>query len=136
MKSLYLTRLIISGIIGLLSFPLSGQNLETTIQAHGRKSLPEPNFQYSSPGINTDAPAGSISVAEDPVYNAYTPEQLVQNVLVTGALRLIMCDLDTMLRAATTGTGTTINWSSTPGNRQMAYFKKATSTFPLDEVLS
>ncbi len=70
-----------------------------------------------------DIPAGSIAVNENPTYNSYTPAQLVQNILVTGCLKTS--------NVTFTGLFTVNN----PGQRQLGYFNKASSTFPLDEGL-
>ncbi|NVO21691.1 MAG: HYR domain-containing protein, partial [Bacteroidetes bacterium] len=115
-------------------YPVLGQNTNTSIQEPGRKYPPTtPVESFVLPGSNNDAPAGSISVAEDPVYNNYSPAQLVQNVLVTGCLSASNVRFGYYTQRRNHWYWNNHNWSSTAGNRQMAYFNKATSTFPLDE---
>ncbi|NVO21681.1 MAG: SprB repeat-containing protein, partial [Bacteroidetes bacterium] len=117
-----------------LASPLSGQNQEKSGQLTGRKYPPEPPLQtYVLPGSNTDAPAGSISVAEDATYNAYTPQQLVQNLLVTGCLTASNVRFGYYTKSGSNWVWNDHTWSATPGDRQMAYFNKATSTFPLND---
>ncbi|HPR26876.1 hypothetical protein, partial [Lentimicrobium sp.] len=90
------------------------------------------------PGISGDggnssqrAPSGSISVAENAAYNAMTAQQLVQNVLVTGCLQAENIRFGYYSR--NNGNWTNHNWSSTPGNRMLGYFERATSGFALEE---
>ncbi|MBK8698415.1 MAG: hypothetical protein IPN29_02250 [Saprospiraceae bacterium] len=65
--------------IVIYTVPVLGQVEQNPFKEPGRKYPPEPPVELFILGGNTDdAPAGSISVAEDPVYNGYTPEQLVQ----------------------------------------------------------
>ncbi|MCO5258357.1 MAG: SprB repeat-containing protein, partial [Lentimicrobium sp.] len=92
------------------------------------------------PGISGDggnssqrAPSGSISVAENAAYNAMTAQQLVQNVLVTGCLQAENIRFGYYSR--NNGNWTNHNWSSTPGNRMLGYFERATSGFALEEGL-
>lgn len=92
------------------------------------------------PGISGDggnssqrAPSGSISVAENATYNAMTPQQLVQNVLVTGCLQAENIRFGYYNR--NNGNWTNHTWSSTPGNRMLGYFERATSGFALEEGL-
>ena len=78
------------------------------------------------------APLQSISVNEDPVFNAMTPTQLVQQAFITGCLKA-----DNIKYGYYKKSGTSWNWVnhvwSVPNNRQMGYFKKAGSNFPIDE---
>ncbi|MEA5110565.1 MAG: choice-of-anchor L domain-containing protein, partial [Lentimicrobium sp.] len=92
------------------------------------------------PGISGDggnssqrAPSGSISVAENATYNAMIPQQLVQNVLVTGCLQAENIRFGYYNR--NNGNWTNHTWSSTPGNRMLGYFERATSGFALEEGL-
>lgn len=67
--------------------------------------------------------AGSIAVNRNALYNSYTPAQLVQNVLITGCL-----------------TASNVQWSgyfnaTDPARRQLGYFNKGTSNFPISEGL-
>jgi len=126
-------------LLVLLLF-LIGQSLTAQVEKGAgsvSNRIPPPDFplySMSQTGANSDAPAGSISVAESAVYNAYTPEQLVQNVLVTGCLTASNVRFGYYNR---NNNNAWVNhtWSSTPGNRQLAYFSKGNSTFPLNEGL-
>ncbi|MBK7175098.1 MAG: SprB repeat-containing protein [Bacteroidales bacterium] len=134
MKSFTQTNVLLALLIMLGIEAAFGQQHEN-IEKHGRKAPPVPAIQsFVLPGSNTDAPAGSISVAENATYNAYTPEQLVQNLLVTGCLTASNIRFGYYKKNSNgTWSWTNHTWSATPGDRQMAYFNKATSTFPLDE---
>ncbi|MBA9075155.1 hypothetical protein GGR22_003332, partial [Flavobacterium gossypii] len=83
----------------------------------------------------TLAVAGSISVAENATYNAYTAEQLVKNLFVTGCLSASNVRFGYYRRNNNTYTWQNHSWPATPGDRQLAYFNKATSTFPIEEGL-
>ena len=61
-----------------------------------------------------DAPAGSIAVNRVSPQNTYTPQQLVENVLVTGCL-------------------TASNITFTGASSQIGYFTSGSSSFPLAE---
>ncbi|MCD6659285.1 MAG: choice-of-anchor L domain-containing protein, partial [Lentimicrobium sp.] len=88
----------------------------------------------SQGGIMPMAVNGSISVGENSAYNAMTPSQLVQNVLVTGCLQASNVRFGYYNRT-NNNAWVNHNWSSTPGNRMMGYFEKGTSSFPLEEGL-
>ena len=67
--------------------------------------------------------AGSIAVNRNALYNSYTPAQLVQNVLITGCL-----------------SASNVQWSgyfnaTDPTRRQLGYFNKGTSNFPISDGL-
>ncbi|MCF6334069.1 MAG: choice-of-anchor L domain-containing protein, partial [Draconibacterium sp.] len=74
---------------------------------------------------------GSIEVAENTTYNAYSAAELVQNILVSGCLKATNIKFGYYSTNGTTWNNAT--WSSTPGNRQLGYFNKGTSDFPLSE---
>ncbi|HOW25485.1 MAG TPA: choice-of-anchor L domain-containing protein, partial [Bacteroidales bacterium] len=75
-------------------------------------------------GGGSRAGTGSIAVNENPTYNAYTPAQLVQNILVKGCL------------VASDVTFSGLFNASNANQRQLGYFNKAEATsFPLDEGL-
>jgi len=78
------------------------------------------------------APAQSISVNEDPVFNAMTPSQLVKEAFITGCLEAKNIKFGYYKKSGSNWNWTNHVWS-TPNNRQMGYFKKASSTFPIDE---
>ncbi|MBK7174158.1 MAG: choice-of-anchor L domain-containing protein [Bacteroidales bacterium] len=132
MKPVFIKGLSFFVMIVLFSFSLIGQ--ENNGIEPGRKYPPfNPPESHNGSGLNTDAPAGSISVAENATYNSYNPQQLVQNVLVTGCLTATNVRFGYYKRQGNNWYWHNHNWSSNAGNRQMAYFNKATSTFPLDE---
>jgi len=133
MKSTIFFRVLLSIVFVFAASLVTCQN-NISQEEPGRKYPPElPVQSFVLPGSNTDAPAGSISVAEDPVYNAYTPQQLVQNVLVTGCLIATNVRFGYYKKVNNVWTWSDHSWSATPGDRMMAHFNKATSTFPLDE---
>jgi gliding motility-associated-like protein len=122
---------LFSSIIILISEQLLAQN-KSSVQ----ESLPVPSINYPDGpardpkafpvSVNTHtmyAPAGSIAVNENATYNNYTPTQLVQNILVTGCLK------------ASNVTFTGLFNTSDATKRQLGYFNKANSSFPLDEGL-
>ena len=79
------------------------------------------------------AAAGSISVAENATYNAYNATQLVQNLFVTGCLSASNVRFGYYRKD--NGNWRNHAWSDIAGNRQLAYFNKATSTFGIQEGL-
>ena len=122
-------------VIMILALNVNGQVSKENSSVANR--IPPPDSPFTSAyraGNNSDAPAGSISVAENATYNAYSAEQLVQNVLVTGCLTASNVRFGYYNR---NNNNTWVNhtWSGTPGNRQLAYFSKGTSSFPLEEGL-
>jgi large repetitive protein len=80
----------------------------------------------------TDSPLGSISVNEDPYFNAMSPAQLVQQAFITGCLTASNVKFGYYRNINSVWTWQDHAWVS-PANRQMGYFQKATSTFPIDE---
>ncbi|MCP2029780.1 F0F1-type ATP synthase beta subunit, partial [Flavobacterium sp. HSC-32F16] len=83
------------------------------------------------------AVAGSIDVANPSAgYNSYTADQLVRNVLTSGCLTISNVRFGYYKRNNNnTWTWNNHVWSSTAGNRQLGYYSKGTSTFPIDEGL-
>ena len=108
------------GLITLSHVELNAQNSGggAGYNLPARIPLPEPAVRGT-----TDAADGSIAVNENALYNTYTPAQLVQNILITGCL--------TASNVTFTGAFSTTNVN----NRQLGYFSKATSTFPISEGL-
>ncbi len=100
--------------------------------------LPQPESNpFNSPhnGAGTgenDSPLGSISVNEDPYFNAMTPAQLVQQAFITGCLTASNVKFGYYQNSGSTWTWIDHAWN-TPANRQMGYFQKSTSNFPIDE---
>lgn len=87
MKPFYFNIGLVLLIFTVLSHSAMGQKADKPNNKPGRKYIPEVQSNaYILPGSNTDAASGSISVGEDAIYNSYSAQQLVQNVLVTGCL--------------------------------------------------
>ncbi len=87
--------LLVSCLLVLMAIQnVSGQNQVPKPCSLSGQVLNYPDGPARDPGyasgMNNDiipyAPNGSISVNENTTYNAYTPTQLVQNILVTGCL--------------------------------------------------
>ncbi len=78
------------------------------------------------------APLNSISVNEDPVFNAMTPTELVQQAFITGCLKADNIKFGYYKKSGSNWTWQTHDWNS-PSNRQMGYFKKGNSSFPIEE---
>ena len=100
--------------------------------------LPQPgsnpfNSSYNGAGTGeNDSPLGSISVNEDPYFNAMTPAQLVQQAFITGCLTASNVKFGYYQNSGSAWTWIDHAWD-TPANRQMGYFQKSTSNFPIDE---
>ncbi len=128
-----LTVVLFSSLTGL------GQDISKDHKYPGRKYPPTPEVKSKVFGVNGNtikASAGSIAVAENPTYNLMTPEQLVRNVLVTGCLQTSNIKYG-YYKKNTGNTWTWVDhvWSTIPGDRQMGYFEKGTSNFPIDKGL-
>ena len=117
----------------LISDQIFGQNKQSNPDSQNSSLFGYPDgpardpnvFSIGGTGGNNIiyAPGGSIAVNENPTYNNYTAAQLVQNILVTGCLK------------ASNVTFTGVFNSSDPTKRQLGYFNKATSSFPMSEGL-
>nr|HPF52815.1 choice-of-anchor L domain-containing protein [Draconibacterium sp.] len=82
------------------------------------------------------ASTGSIEVAENSTYNNYTPDELVQNILVSGCLNASNVKFGYYRRTSYGFDGwRNHSWSTTAGDRQLGYFNKGNSDFPLKEGL-
>jgi hypothetical protein len=123
----------------LSSITAFGQDLIPAGSEPGRKYPPtiqSKSVSVGGSGTSIQASAGSISVAENATYNAMTAEQLVQNVLVTGCLKTSNIKYGYYKKNTNnTWTWTNHTWSGTPGDRQMGYFERGTSNFPIDKGL-
>ncbi|RIH63036.1 hypothetical protein D1164_21635, partial [Mariniphaga sediminis] len=84
---------------------------------------------------SAEVPSGSIQVAENAEYNTYSPQQLVENILVSGCLKASNVKFGYYTKSYTTWNWSDHYWSSTAGNRQLGYFHKGNSDFPLEEGL-
>ncbi|WP_207539298.1 choice-of-anchor L domain-containing protein, partial [Flavobacterium johnsoniae] len=83
------------------------------------------------------AVAGSIDVANAAAgYNGYNADQLVRNVLTSGCLTISNVRFGYYKKNNNnTWTWNNHSWSTTAGNRQLGYYSKGSSTFPIDEGL-
>ncbi|BFM41424.1 hypothetical protein CFS9_00650 [Flavobacterium sp. CFS9] len=82
------------------------------------------------------AVAGSIDVANSSTgYNAYSADQLVRNILTSGCLTISNVRFGYYRNNNNNWTWVDHTWSATAGDRQLGYFSKGTSTFPIDEGL-
>ncbi|MEZ0006593.1 gliding motility-associated-like protein [Flavobacterium sp. 28YEA47A] len=132
-----LSKLLLLSFLVLTALPSFAQQKELPARAT-KPNLPyAPVVKANKGGLEyqTMAVAGSISVAENATYNAYTAEQLVKNLFVTGCLSASNVRFGYYSKSGNNYTWQNHTWSSTPGNRQLAYFNKATSTFPIEEGL-
>lgn len=132
-----LSKLLLLSFLVLTVLPSFAQQKELPARAT-KPNLPyAPVVKANKGGLEyqTMAVAGSISVAENATYNAYTAEQLVKNLFVTGCLSASNVRFGYYSKSGNNYTWQNHTWSSTPGNRQLAYFNKATSTFPIEEGL-
>ncbi len=80
--------------------------------------------------------SGSIEVAENATYNSYSPQDLVNNVLISGCLTAQNVKFGYYERYSHSWNGwKNHSWSSIAGDRQLGYFNKGNSDFPLSEGL-
>jgi hypothetical protein len=121
--------------LGLPVFSQSYQPNEDTLYRSEREKIWYESIKNNNDFHNPDlsdpiilAPAGSIRVNEDSPYDDYTPEELVQNVLVTGCLQASNVTFQ--------GQGWDDDdeeWESS--NRALGYFHNNGTDFPLDSGL-
>ncbi|MDO9256079.1 MAG: choice-of-anchor L domain-containing protein, partial [Bacteroidales bacterium] len=139
MKKHIILTLSLLTVVLLFSVTVLGQDISKASQYPGRKYPPTQEVKSKSIGVkgsDIKASAGSISVAENPTYNLMTPEQLVRNVLVTGCLQTSNIKYG-YYKKNTNNTWSWVDhvWSAIPGDRQMGYFEKGTSNFPIEKGL-
>ncbi|MDO9274988.1 MAG: choice-of-anchor L domain-containing protein, partial [Lutibacter sp.] len=79
------------------------------------------------------AATGSIEVAGNATYNAYSVQQLVDNLLISGCLTTSNIRFGYYKKDGSSWNWENHSWSTTAGNRQLGYFSKGTSSFALDE---
>lgn len=113
----------------LYAYPAAAQELKSK-SLNSSPGIPEREIPVTAKGpggkgghVPIRSAAGSIAVNENPTYNSYSPAQLVQNVLITGCL---------------SASNVTFQGVFDPNNvnrRQLGYFNKSTSNFPIDEGL-
>ncbi|KFE99116.1 choice-of-anchor L domain-containing protein, partial [Flavobacterium hydatis] len=82
------------------------------------------------------AVAGSIDVANPAAgNNGYNADQLVRNILTSGCLIVSNVRFGYYQKSGNNWNWNDHAWSSTAGDRQLGYYSKGTSTFPIDEGL-
>ncbi|WP_409416149.1 choice-of-anchor L domain-containing protein [Flavobacterium sp. PS2] len=82
------------------------------------------------------AVAGSIDVANPAAgNNGYNADQLVRNILTSGCLIVSNVRFGYYQKSGNNWNWTNHAWSGTAGDRQLGYYSKGTSTFPIDEGL-
>ncbi|HPT15029.1 MAG TPA: choice-of-anchor L domain-containing protein, partial [Bacteroidales bacterium] len=98
------------------------------------RELSNPKSQLRLSGGNGpgDSYAGSISVNEDPAYTSLTPDQLVQQAFITGCLTASNVKFGYYRQINSNWVWFNHSWGSLE-NRQMGYFQRATSNFPINE---
>lgn len=133
MKSFTLLIVLFIACLLVTVLPVNGQESGKPADQQGRIYPPDPAGEPSITPLGPYTPAGSIAVAQDSLYNTYSPQQLVQNVLVTGCLTASNVQFGYYQKTGHQWKWRTHSWQGFPGNRQMAYFNKASSNFPLDE---
>ncbi|KAF0204319.1 MAG: hypothetical protein FD170_224, partial [Bacteroidetes bacterium] len=131
-------RVILSLVINLMILVSASAQFETQEDQVPVRTAPPvgPKLKthQGGNGIMPMAVNGSISVGENSTYNAMTPEQLVQNVLVTGCLQAHNVRFGYYNRN-NNNNWVNHSWSSTAGDRMLGYFENGTSSFPLEEGL-
>ncbi|WP_194086712.1 choice-of-anchor L domain-containing protein, partial [Maribellus luteus] len=88
----------------------------------------------SLPTLKSAAVGSSIEVADNATYNAYTKAELVENILISGCLQVSNVKFGYY---NSYGNWRDHDWgyASNAGNRQLGYFNKGASDFPLSEGL-
>ncbi|OUL59888.1 choice-of-anchor L domain-containing protein, partial [Flavobacterium sp. AJR] len=82
------------------------------------------------------AVAGSIDVANPAAgNNGYNADQLVRNILTSGCLIVSNVRFGYYQKSGNNWNWNDHVWSGTAGDRQLGYYSKGTSTFPIDEGL-
>ena len=94
----------------------SVRNFDVDPSVNATGSLPKLSAIQAGMPSAPPAPAGSIEVDENPVYINYTPEELVQNIFITGCLKAS-------------------NIQFTGNRQQVGYFNRGNSNFPIKEGL-
>ncbi|MEN2490248.1 choice-of-anchor L domain-containing protein, partial [Flavobacterium sp. B11] len=121
----YLFLLLLSG-----TFIGNAQEIPTRIG----NTLSPSKATAKTAAVSALAAAGSIDVANASYgYNGYTPDQLVRNILTSGCLSISNVRFGYYKRSNNNWNWVNHSWSTTAGDRQLGYYNKATSTFPIDE---
>ncbi|KIO52049.1 choice-of-anchor L domain-containing protein [Flavobacterium hibernum] len=120
-----------SSTISAQEIPFRAGNTLTTTRVTSKSTA-------KSAGISAlAAVAGSIDVANPAAgYNNYTPDDLVRNILTSGCLTINNVRFGYYRRNnANSWTWVNHDWSEIAGDRQLGYYSKGSSTFPIDEGL-
>lgn len=104
---------IIITVTVLLSLTVFGQDSKPSISLLNKRYPPISQTSVSgSSGSNKRAPLQSISVNEDPVFNAMTPSELVQQAFITGCLQADNIKFGYYKKTGSVWTWTDHNWSA------------------------
>ncbi|PTS87314.1 hypothetical protein DBR27_24600, partial [Flavobacterium sp. HMWF030] len=120
-----------SSTISAQEIPFRAGNTLTTTRVTSKSTA-------KSAGISAlAAVSGSIDVANPAAgYNNYTADQLVRNILTSGCLTISNVRFGYYKRNNNNSwTWVDHPWSNTAGDRQLGYYSKGSSTFPIDEGL-
>ncbi|KLT67967.1 choice-of-anchor L domain-containing protein, partial [Flavobacterium sp. ABG] len=139
-------KITLTTILGLLFFftELSAQEINVPIRIGNtitkNKSAAKSNVTTKSSAtanaLAALAAVGSIDVANPAAgNNGYTADGLVRNILTSGCLSISNVRFGYYKKNGNNWDWTNHTWSSTAGDRQLGYFNKSTSTFPIDEGL-
>ncbi|MFH7023375.1 choice-of-anchor L domain-containing protein, partial [Flavobacterium sp. FlaQc-50] len=139
-------KITLTTILGLLFFftELSAQEINVPIRIGNtitkNKSAAKSNVTAKSSAtanaLAALAAVGSIDVANPAAgNNGYTADGLVRNILTSGCLSISNVRFGYYKKNGNNWDWTNHTWSSTAGDRQLGYFNKSTSTFPIDEGL-
>jgi hypothetical protein len=119
-------------VLLLFSITVFGQTTTGTGSLLNKRYPAAITAPVSGPTRAKKAPAQSISVNEDPVFNAMSPTELVKQAFITGCLLADNIKFGYYKKSGSNWTWTDHTWS-VPNNRQMGYFKKGSSNFPIGE---
>jgi hypothetical protein len=128
MRKPVILNLVLLAVLFSFAFTSLGQTSNNTKTLLNKRYLPVKSGTVKA----NKAPAQSISVNEDPAFNAMTPLQLVQQAFITGCLQANNVKFGYYKKSGSNWIWTDHTWGVTE-NRQMGYFKKGSSTFPIDE---
>ena len=119
-------------VVFLFLHPVLGQTTQKTGSLLNKR-YPAVEFKSAPKGQGgVRAPLQSISVNEDPAFNALTPTELVQQAFITGCLKADNIKFGYYKKSGMNWIWVDHTWAS-PNNRQMGYFKKGSSSFPIEE---
>ncbi|MCD0476610.1 SprB repeat-containing protein, partial [Flavobacterium sp. EDS] len=129
-------------ILGLFffSFGLYAQEKNIPIRIgntpYQSKSTAKKSAFAAPAAVQALAVAGSIDVANPTAgNNGYTADGLVKNILTSGCLVVSNVRFGYYQKSGSNWNWSDHIWSGTAGDRQLGYYSKGTSTFPIDEGL-